>query len=301
MTEATASASWVRHPAMATLPRVAQQREWLQTEDFTRYGIDWVRSEGLGAPGIGVDQTGFARTVAEQWFQPLTILSTSAVAALRSAVTSLTDEVLPPLFSYDIPSDGIAFLPTPVYGDTGAGPFGVNVLAWTHCYINDAPGIFITSWVSDDFTEDLDIMDMRFSNALRGRVSDLLPRYLLKHAEPLLCGQEAVYGHEVRNPHREETIPVGKADPDPNSLTHRLAYALWSMLASGALSTSSEVRLPPRTATLYARDQVHGMSVPGIANEESLLTVRKDRVEDFYDDRNLFVWNVASPRGGRVV
>lgn len=301
MTGATASATWVRHPAMATLPRVAQQREWLQSEDFTRYGVDWVRSEGLGRPGIGVDQTGFTRTVAEQWFQPLTILSTSAVAALRSAATSLTDEVLPPIFSYDIPPDGIAFLPASVHGDTGAGPFGVSVLAWTHCYISDAPGVFVTSWVSDDFSEDLDIMDMRFSNALRGRVSDHLPRYLLKHAEPLVCGQEALYGNEVRNPHREETTPVGKADSDPHSLTHRLAYALWSMVASGALVASSKVSLPPRTAMLYSRDQVHGMSVPGIANDESLLTVRKDRVEDFYDDRNLFVWTVTSPRGGRVV
>lgn len=301
MTEATASASWVRHPAMATLPRVAQQREWLQTEDFTRYGIDWVRSEGLGRSGIRADQTGFARTIAGQWFQPLTILSTSATAALRSAATSLADEVLPPVFSYDIPSDGIAFLPAPVRGDTGVGPFGVSVLAWTHCYISDAPGVFITSWVSDDFTDDLDVTDMRFSNALRGRVSDFLPRYLLKHAEPLVCGEEALYGHRVRNPHREETIPLGAADPDPRSLTHRLAYALWSMLASGALSESEEVPLPPRTAALYSGDRVRGMSVPGVGNDESLLTVRKDRVEDFYDDRNLFVWNISSPRGGRVV
>lgn len=286
---------------MATLPRVAQQREWLQSEDFTRYGVDWVRSEGLGRPGIGVDQTGFTRTVAEQWFQPLTILSTSAVAALRSAATSLSDEVLPPIFSYDIPPDGIAFLPASVHGETGAGPFGVSVLAWTHCYISDAPGIFITSWVSDEFNEDLDIMDMRFSNALRGRVSDLLPRYLLKHAEPLICGQEALYGNAIRNPHREETTPVSKSDPDPHSLTHRLTYALWSMIASGALATSNDVTLPPRTAMVYSRERVHGLSVPGIGHDESLLTVRKDRVEDFYDDRNLFVWTVTPPRGGRVV
>ena len=301
MSEATANASWLRHPAMATLPRVAQQREWLQTEDFTRYGVDWVRSEGLGRPGIGVDRTGFTRTVAEQWFQPLTILSTSAVAALRSAATSLSDEVLPPIFTYDIPPDGLAFLPASVHGETGAGPFGVSVLAWTRCYISDAPGIFITSWVSDDFNEDLDVMDMRFSNALRGRRSAVLPRYLLKHAEPLVCGQESLYGNKVRNPHREETIPVGKADPDPRSLTHRLTYALWSMVASGALETSNDVTLPPRTAMVYARDQVQGMSVPGIGHDESLLTVRKDRVEDFYDDRNLFVWTVTPPRGGRVV
>lgn len=301
MAGATASASWVRHPAMATLPRVAQQREWIRTEDFTRYGIDWVRDEGVGAPGIGVDQIGFTRTVAEQWFQPLTILSPSAVAALRSAATSLSDEVLPPIFSYDVPSDGIAFLPTSLHADTGAGPFGISVIAWTHCYISDSPGIFITSWVSDDFSEDLDIADLRFRSALRGGMSDFQPRYLLKHAEPLVCGQEALYGNEVHNAHREETTPVGKADPDPRSLTHRLAYALWSMVASGALAATEEVPLPPRTARLYSGDQVHGMSVPGVSNDESLLTVRKDRVEDFYDDRNLFVWTVTSPRGGRVI
>lgn len=301
MTGATASASWVRHPAMATLPRVAQHRQWLQTEDFVRYGVDWVRSEGLGRPSLRVDDLGFTRFVAEQWFQPLTILSASASAALRSAVTSLRDEVLPPIFPYDVPPNGLVFLPSTLHGETGAGPYGVSVLSWSLCDIGDAPGIFITSWVGDDFSEDLDISDMRYSNALRGRVSDLLPRYLLKHAEPLLCGQETTYGNEVRNPHREETVPMGAPDPDPDSLTHRLAYALWSMLASGSLTESKDVELPPRTKSMYAGERVHGISVTGMGSDESLLTVRKDRVEDFYDDRNMFVWNVATPRGGRVV
>ena len=301
MTRMTTNGSWVRHPAMATLPRVAQHRQWLQTDDFVRYGIDWVRSEGLGRRGVSVDQVGFTRFVAEQWFQPLTILSTSATAALRSAATSLSDEVLPPIFSYDIPADGLVFLPSTLHGDTGVGPYGVSVLAWTHCDIGDVPGIFITSWVSDDFGDDLDVTDMRYSNALRGHASDMLPRYLLKHAEPLSCGQEAVYGHSVRNPHREETIPMGMSDPDPHSLTHRLVYAFWSMIASGALVEAENVPLPPRTASLYSGDQVRGVSVAGVDSEESLLTVRKDRVEDFYDDRNMFVWNVTSPHGGRVL
>lgn len=303
MNGSTASASWVCHPAMATLPRVAQHRHWLQTDDFVRYGIDWVRSEGLGRPGVGVDQVSFTRFVAEQWFQPLTILSISATAALRSAATSLRDEVLPPIFSYDVPPDGLVFLPTSLRGDTGSGPYGVSVLSWTHCDIKGqaTPGIFVTSWVSDDFGEDLDISDMRYSNALRGRESDLLPRYLLKHAEPLVCGQEVTYGNSVRNPHREETTPVGMPDPDPHSLTHRLSYALWSMLASGALMESKDVPLPPRTSMLYSGDRVRGISVTGMDSGKSLLTVRKDRVEDFYDNRNLFVWNVTPPRGGRVV
>lgn len=300
MTKA-ASASWARHSAMAALPRVAQHREWLQTNDFTRYGIDWVRGNGMGGRSVGVDQVTFSRAVAEQWFRPLTILSTSATAALRSAATSLANEVLPPLFSYDIPSEGLAFLPSTLRGNSDQGAFGVSVLAWSHCYIGEAPGIFVTSWVSDDFGEDPDVSDMRFSNALQGRTEAILPRYLLKHAEPLVCGREATYGHAVHNPHREETVPIGMADPDPHSLTHRLLYALWSMLSAGALVESKEVPLPPRTSTLYAGERVHGMSVPGVKDNESLLTVRKDRVEDFYDERNLFVWNVASPQGGRIV
>lgn len=301
MTEVTINGSWARHPAMATLPRVAQHRQWLQTEDFVRYGIDWVRSEGLSRQGVSVDQVRFTRFVAEQWFQSLTILSTSATAALRSAATSLADEVLPPIFSYDVPSDGLVFLPSTLHGETGVGPYGVSVLAWSQCDIGDDPGIFVTSWVSDDFGDDLDVTDMRYSNALRGRTSNVLPRYLLKHAEPLLCGQEVVYGNSVRNPHREETIPMGKSDPDPHSLTHRLAYALWSMLATGALVETEIVPLPPRTSMLYSGDEVRGLAVTGLDNDESLLTVRKDRVEDIYDDRNMFVWNVTSPRGGRVI
>lgn len=286
---------------MAALPRVAQHRAWLQSSDFTRYGIDWVRGNGVGGGNVGVDQVTFARAVAEQWFRPLTVLSTSATAALRSAATSLANEVLPPLFSYDMPDEGLIFLPSTLRGDTGRGTFGVSVLAWSHCYVGEAPGIFVTSWVSDDVGEDSDVSDMRFSNALQGRAGNARPRYLLKHAEALVCGQEATYGHSVHNPHREETTPIGMADPDPRSLTHRVLYALWSMLAAGALTESGEVLLPPRTSTLYAGERIHSMSVPGIDDGESLLTVRKDRVEDFYDERNLFVWNVAPPQGGRIV
>lgn len=285
---------------MAALPRVAQQREWLQTEDFTRYGIDWVRGEGVGGRRIGVDQVGFTQAVAQQWFRPLTILSTSATAALRSAATSLTDEVLPPVFPYDLPDEGIVFLSSPLWGNAGDGLFGVSVLAWSDCYIGDQPGVFITSWVSDDCGEDQDVSDMRFSNALQGTSSAVAPRYLLKHAEPLLCGEEATYGKAVRNPHREETTPVGMVDLLPRSFTHRLLYALWSMHAGGTLVGSGQVGLPPRTSMLYAGDSVHGMSVAGVAEDESFLTVRKDRVEDFYDDRNMFVWNVVPSRGGRA-
>lgn len=290
---------------MATLPRVAQHRAWLVSDDFTRYGIDWVRGSGLDSRGLGIDQVTFSRAVVQQWFRPLTILSTSATAALRSAATSLANEVLPPVFSYDIPDEGLVFLPATLHGDTGQGKgaFGVSVLAWSHCYIGieEIPGIFVTSWVSDDFGEDSDVSDMRFSNALQGPADDVLPRYLLKHAEPLVCGREAIYGHAVHNLHREETTPIGMSDPDPRSLTHRLLYALWSMVSTGALAESKGVPLPPRTSMLYAGERIHGMSVPGVRDNESLLTVRKDRVEDTYDDRNLFVWNVSPPRGGRVV
>lgn len=297
----TVSAPWVRHSAMATLPRVAKHREWLQSDEFVQYGVDWVRGRGVGGKEVGVDQIGFTRAVAEQWFQPLTILSVSAVAALRSAATSLSDEVLPPLFSYDVPPSGIAFLPSTLHGRQAGAPFGVSVLAWSHCDIGGTPGVFVTSWVSDDFGEDPDVIDLKFSNALQRRSSGALPRYLLKHAEPLICGREAVYGHSVHNAHREETIPLGMPDPDPNSFTHRLLYALWSMLAGGTLVETKRVPLPPLTSQLYAGESVHGVSVPGVGDDESLLTVRKDRVEDFYDDRNLFAWNVAPSRGGRVI
>lgn len=295
------STTWARHPAMATLPKVAQQRQWLQSEDFTRYGIDWARGVGMGGPeSVGTTDAGLLRSLAQQWFHPLTLLSPSAAAALRSASASLSDEVLPPVFPYDIPEDGTAFLPSTLHGNTTHGnAFGVSVISWTHCYIGDAPGVFITAWVSDDFRADPDIAELRRHHAAMG--GGVRPRFLLKHAEPLLCGTEATYGKTVRNPHREETAAVGDPDPDPSSLTHRLVYALWSMLASGSLVASPPVTLPPRTAQLYQGDQVHALTVAGVRTDESLLTVRKDRVEDFYDDRNLFVWSVSAPRGGRVL
>lgn len=294
------STTWVRHPAMATLPKVAQQRQWLQSEDFTRYGIGWVRGQGMGGPeGVGATDAGFLRSLAQQWFRPLTILAPSATAALRSAAASLSDEVLPPVFPYDVPEDGTAFLPVTLHGTDHGSTYGISVISWSHCYIGDTPGVFITAWVSDDFPADPDIAELRRHHAATS--GGVRPRFLLKHAEPLLCGTETTYGKTVRNPHREETTAVGAPDPDPGSLAHRLVYALWSMLASGSLVASPPVALPPRTAQLYQGDQVHGLTVAGLRNNESLLTVRKDRVEDFYDDRNLFVWNVSAPQGGSVI
>lgn len=299
----TANASWARHSAMTTLPRVAQQREWLQSEGFLRYGIDWVRRRGMGGREMTVDQATFAHAVASQWFRPLTILSSSATAALRSAATSLSDEVLPQIFPYDIPDEGIAFLPETLHGnaDGGTGKLGVSVLGWTHCDIEDAPGVFITSWVSDNFGEDPDVSDMHFSHALQGRSDEVAPRYLLKHAEPFVCGREVVYGKTVRNLHREETTPVGMTDPDPRSFTPRLLYGLWSMLAGGTLVGMPEVDLPPHTARLYLGERINGVRVAGVEDEEVLLTARKDRVVDPFDDRHLFAWNVSSPEGGRII
>lgn len=286
---------------MATLPRVAHQRAWLQDDGFVQYGIDWVRSRGMSGREVGVDQFGFVRAVAEQWFRPLSVLSTSAAAALRSAATSLSDEVLPPIFPYDVPDQGLVFLPTALQAGTSpASTHGISALGWTHCLIGDAPGIFITSWVGDDFEDDADIEEMHFTHVL-SRAGSVRPRYLLKHAEAILCGKEAVYGHALNNAHREETTPLGMADRDPESFTHRLLYALWSMSLGGTLQKPQAVPLPPRTAQRYAGESVNAVGVPGIGDGESLLTVRKDRVEDFHDARNYFVWNVALPFGGRVI
>lgn len=298
---ASADTSWALHPAMATLARVAQHRDWLRTDAFARYGAAWVKSGSVGGGSrIGVNQDPFTRALTAQWFHPLTILSTSTVAALRSAATSLADEVLPPIFSYDIPHEGIAFLPTAIQGAAHSGLFGISVLAWTRVRVGRVPAVFVTAWVGDDVHQDPDIADLRISNAL-SQGAGLTPRYLLKHAEPILHGIEVTYGLKVHNAHREETTPIEMVDPDPASLTHRLLYALWSMIRTGALVEDPDVPLLPQTARRYPAAHLKSMYVADIPVSEALLTVRKDRVVDLYDNRIRFVWNISSPRGGRVI
>lgn len=279
--------SWVSRDAIGALPEVTRQQEWMSTSLFDEYMGVWDRESGLG--GLRGD-TSLNDSLFAQWHQPLTFAAPSTMAILRSATESLTDEALPPIFGFDIPDSGLVFLPTTLRGARqGDSPrrVAIDALAWSECTVADSPGVLISAW------ERIAAHGSPRAARLATSRGDVSAAYVLSDVMALVHGRVYAYGRSFEISHREETVAVSVVDGSPESLAHRVLYSLWSLLAGGVVEEARGLALPPLTAQKYPWASVRSLTSPCVDDEAALVSVRKDRVVDFFDDRHLFVWTAS--------